>query len=282
MKKLTSFALIFATTAISALTGCSNKDPYAVYNEALENNSSIESISFQNETLYTIKAQDQDVSSTTTTNVKRINEDDNDPSLGVNIVYSMNDESYGLDAVYNNGYLYVSSGDSKMKRAMTYDEAISQVEGNGFSFPKDIIDGSKTAKSNGVTSIEFTFNPTKVKDLLDSDLVSLRDALGVDSNSLTINSASMKADVDSDKRLISSSLAVDAIMVSNDDTTVPFVYELNCDYSDFGNTTVTIPDDLDSYVEVNEDLGEATEGNSSDNPEPASDNVEDVSTSDSE
>lgn len=249
--KITLVATVFAMTTMVSLSGCgASKDAYTLYTQANEKIESAESYSLLKNTTITINAQDEQVSSSNSIDVKKVVKDKDNSDLIINLTSAMNGETYNqVNGTYTDGYMYFTANDQKYKEALSYNDVFTQMDIQSYTLEKDVISESTvTDDADGGKSLSFVFDNAAMTSAVDKNIESLKQALGASEENLEISAASLNAVTYKNGDLKSFEFNLTATL--NGDTQVPFEYNVTADYTDIGSTTIEIPNDLDTYTDV--------------------------------
>jgi len=275
--KIRTIASAFVITTVFALTGCgSSKDAYTLYTQANTKNENASSISMVKDTVITIKAKEQEVSSSNKVDLKKVVNSESDIDLMLSLTSGMNGEEYNkVDGYYNDGYMYFTANNQKYKEKLDYEQVVSEMDLSGYEVKKDIISESTvTDGSNGEKTLNFKFNTESMASSLDKNIEALKTAIGAADENLNISEASLDAVTDKNGELKSYEFKMSAVL-GTEQQTVPFDYSTKTTYSDLNSTKVEFPQDLESYTDISElsDSGlENTNENTNENTEGQTEN----------
>jgi len=274
--KIKIIAGTFVITTVFALTGCSSaKDAYTLYTQASTKNENASSISMVKDTVITIKAKEQEVSSSNKVDLKKVVNSESDVDLKLNLTSGMNGEEYNkVDGYYNDGYMYFTANNQKYKEKLDYEQVVSEMDLAGYAIKKDIISESTvTDSSDGGKTLNFKFNTEAMASAVDKNVEALKTALGATTENLNISEASLDATTDKNGELKSYEFKMSAVL-GTEQQTVPFDYSTKTTYSDLNSTKVEFPQDLDSYTDISElsDLGYENTSENTDNTEEQTEN----------
>ncbi len=198
----------------------------------------------------------------------------------VNIQNEYDGQSNTMEGYYENGYLYYTLEDNKVKEVMDYDDLMYIVGSYALQFNEDVVDVALKVTSNSETRYTIRFDSAAMAEMMISNMAGAGSPLGTDEN-MTINEAYMYFVVDNDGYLSGFDMELDAKFVSVADESVtednadteltteaqegdeaadtvinesPFKYSVVANFRDINSTIVEAFEDLDSYKDVNEVL----------------------------
>lgn len=248
--KLITAALAFA--GLLAFTGCGEKDPYTVYEEASKKSSALESMELSSDMDMTLSAtgQSMDISSTTTAKMSGINTDN--MLADMDVTMETGGQSLTMKSYYKDGYYYTESAGQKIKYAMDIVEIQAQLESSALKtdLKKEDFKEISMEKKDNDHIITFNLSGDTMSSLVDSTLGSLGNVLNSTDLKMEIADIEGTATVNKDGYFSNMTMKMPITMTFQDQT-MQMDMDISATYINPGKeVTVEIPDDLEGYQEI--------------------------------
>lgn len=249
-------------TGLAALTGCGQKkDPYTVYTEATQKTSELTSMESTSETTISLAAEEAGLNMDIDMNMDiKISGIGSDSVLAdIDMTIDMMGESTSVKSYYKDGYYYYGDSSNGVKYPMDIEELESQIlSASTQALNEEDFKEISMEKKDKEYLLTYTINGDSMNEILDSllssvpDLASLTD-LGME---LEMSDVSGTSTVNKDgyftKAVLTIPMSMDiagqslSLEITNSNT-----------YVDPGKeVTVELPDDLDSYQEIDADTAD--------------------------
>lgn len=182
---------------------------------------------------------------------KEVIRSDTDMDMEMTMDMTMLGETFSVATYYKEGYMYQDLSGMKYKLHMDIEDAVNQMGVTDLEFTEDIVKESSVTDVDGGKELSFTLDGTAMTDILSEIVASLTGALGAD-GTMTFGDVTYNIVVDKDY-IERSCEIIFSISMEIDGETVDMSYDMRMDISSVNNTTITFPDDLDSYTEITAD-----------------------------
>lgn len=164
---LLSVLVIFAASAM----GCSQTDPKESYQNALQKISELKAVDMDMSMEMTMSAAGESLTFTMDSHMQITEEE----LLMESSLDLFGQGSMDTNVYYKDGYLYVDTMGEKIKVASTLEDAMSMANTTTGPLEEDIIQNIQATKENGVTTLSFSVDGTKMTDYVESQMAVMQD-----------------------------------------------------------------------------------------------------------
>lgn len=254
MKRI--LAVLMSTAMVLSLAACSQetaKTPEEIYDEALVKSMSLDALDGDMEI-----AMDMDMGGMTLgmkmsadMQIKKISDTESEMAMVMNT--SILGQEVVIEEYFKDGYLYMNDGaGTKVKAPFEYSEIAGQATMNTAT-SRDFMDKLEmTEDENGNYVFNYTIAQDKMNEYL-SDALEGMDELVGDTGSYTIGEMTGTCVIDKDYNVLSDKVHM-VMNMTAEGQEVAMSVDVSIVYNAVGDAvTVSFPDDLDSYTEVDHD-----------------------------
>ena len=251
MKRI--LAVLMSTAMVLSLAACSQetaKTPEEIYDEALVKSMSLDALDGDMEI-----AMDMDMGGMTLgmkmsadMQIKKISDTESEMAMVMNT--SILGQEVVIEEYFKDGYLYMNDGaGTKVKAPFEYSEIAGQATMNTAT-SRDFMDKLEmTEDENGNYVFNYTIAQDKMNEYL-SDALEGMDELVGDTGSYTIGEMTGTCVIDKDYNVLSDKVHM-VMNMTAEGQEVAMSVDVSIVYNAVGDAvTVSFPDDLDSYTEV--------------------------------
>lgn len=255
MKRI--LAVLMSTAMVLSLAACSQetaKTPEEIYDEAILKSQSLDALDGDMEMSMDMDMGGMTLGMSMTADLQMKKVSDTEAELAMVMGTNVLGQEVKMEEYFKDGYLYMNDGmGTKVKAPFEYSEVSSQVAMNTAT-SRDFMDKLEmTEDENGNYVFNYTIAQDKINDYLADAMEGMDELLG-DTGSLNIGEMTGTCIIDKDYNVLSDKVHM-VMDMSVEGQEVSMTIDVSITYNAVGDAvTVTFPDDLDSYTEVDHDL----------------------------
>lgn len=252
----------FATAALVCaglltFTGCGEKDPFTVYEEAAAKTSELKSVASTAKMNMKLSAQDQSIEIGMDMDMKILSPNGNDMQADIAMNMDMLGQNITMNSYFKDGYYYTATGDSKVKYIMDIKEMREQIAANSVQtgLKKEDFKEISMEKKDKDYLFTFTINGETMSNVVDSAMGALSDMMAGSNMEMKIGDIPGTATVNKDNYISAMTMKMPLTMtVAGQEMKMDL--DMDITYIDPGKeVTVDFPDDLDTYEEIDMSAG---------------------------
>lgn len=244
---------LLCTCFITVFAGCGEKDPYTVYSEASKKTAELESLEAETTMNMTLSAQGTDMEIPMTMDMKMDHINTEDMNLSINTTMEVMGQTVEMNSYYTDGYYYMDSAGSKIKYTMDLDELQDQVASSALQttdLKEDDFKEISMEKKADQQLITYTISGDSMTDMANSAFGALSDLFSGTDMEMNIQDISGTMTTNKEGYATAYSMVMPFTMnVQGQEMSVNMDMEVT--YIEPGKeVSAELPDDLDSYEEV--------------------------------
>lgn len=169
--------------------------------------------------------------------------------------------SYMGDALY-----FITNDGDKVKEEMGYEDFLSVVNTYSLSIYNDSINKAACVENKNGKTYYISYDPAKFETTMNTNMEASGQTMA-DGEAMHVKYANIIANINNDGDLIGYGFVINAEYV-NDESTIPYNYSIETNFSDRGKTKIDEVKDTDSYMtaeEYTEKMQKAAAGASGEN-----------------
>lgn len=262
MKKFVSLVLV--VVMVLSLGACGKKDPADMYAEAMQKTAELADMEMQANIDMTMELLGMTMDMKTAMDMKAQGLTAETAVMDMQMTMELMGETMDMQMWYSDGYYYVDAMDTKTKVAMPLDEVMAQIEGGATSeaIPKEAFKEITAEKDGKNTIITYVADGTKMTEQIKESMAMLEEMqLGIDETAMSVEDVKGTVTINADGYIAAQTMETAITMNMGeiaegvDGGEMKIQMKMDGTYTNPGQpVTVTLPDDLDTYIEV-EDMG---------------------------
>lgn len=258
MKKLMSLVLVIAM--VVSLGACGKKDPATMYAEAMEKTSTLEDMEMQANIDMSMELLGMSMDMKMSMDLKAHGLTAEDAVMDMKMNMSMLGQEIPMQMWYSDGYYYTEAMDTKTKVAMPLDEVKAQMEGGMSSeaIPKDAFKEITAEKNGNNTILTYVADGSKMTEQIKESMAMLEEMdLGLDEAAMAVEDVKGTITINPEGYVVAQTMEtaftmnVGEVSEGVDGGEMKIVMKMDGTYVNPGQpVTITLPNDLDSYIDV--------------------------------
>ena len=254
MKKL--LALLLGATLALSMTGCSSEEaltPEEIYDQAIAKSQELDAVDGDMTISMDMDMGGMSLSMGMDARIQLKNATSGDMEMAMILSTDVLGTSMQVEEYFKDGYFYMSDGTTKVKAPFDYSEVAGQAQMNTATARDFMEKLEMTEDENGNYVFTYSIAQDRLNDYLDGALEGMDDILG-ETGSFVINEMNGTCVIDKEYNVISDNVHMDMDMTAEGQS-LGYVMDISIEYNAVGDAvTVSFPDDLDSYEEVDHDV----------------------------
>lgn len=250
MKKIIALAL--AIVMLLPAAGCGVKaSAYDSYSSAFEKMESYTAVEANTQTVVTMTIDGEVMEVAVEALIKEYIHSETDVEFSADATTSMLGMSIDMNMYYKDGYYYMSVMGQNMKMSLPLEDAMKQASTEAIEFEESAIKEQAVTDKDGGKELTFVLDGAAMTTMLNEQLGAMEGTLGVSALEYNYGDVNVTVFVDSDGNLKTTDMTTSYEMEVEGDK-VPADITMHMEYIAFNeDVSVDVPEDLDSYVEVN-------------------------------
>lgn len=262
MKKLVSFMLM--VMMVLSLGACgAKKDPATLYTEAMEKTATLTDMEMQANVDMTMELLGMSMNMKTSVDMKGQDLTAENPLLDMKMKTSVFGQEVDMQTWYSDGYYYVDMMDTKAKVEMPLEEVMKQAEGGATSetISKEAFKEITATKEDKNTVITYVADGAQMSEQIKKSMSALEDMqIDLDEISMTVEDVTGTVTVNPEGYVIAQTMetvinmTMGEIAEGVDGGEMTMKMKMDSTYTNPGQpVTVTLPEDLDTYMEIDKE-----------------------------